>query len=1100
MSDADCRYHLNNNNEFVIENYNKAAPFSSFLPAISGLLGRPMWVFYVNRGQCISSFGINNKDYSIVEFQPANKAYRQTSLQGFRTFIKVTNEKSRAAVFYEPFQDFFAQRDYDVQQKLSITSYDIKLEEVNNSLGLKFEAGFCTLPGEKLSGLIKSLKITNISETMTEIEVLDGLPLIIPYYLINNDMKNESNLRQAWMGVEHYDTLPFYKIKVLPYDTPETVFIEGGNYYLNFDFASGRRNISRTIVEPALIFGNVTDLSYPEGFLKEGFSVPGRQVDAGVTPCGFGYKSMKLSGGRTDTTYTLTGSCGSYDMLVDFVDNILDESYIKGKIEENKKLIEGLKRHIFTYSSSKEFDLYCGQTFMDNFLRGGYPVNTGNGKHTFYAYSRKHGDLEREYNFFQIDSSYYSQGNSNFRDINQNRRNDVSFFPFTGDTNIRTFFDLIQLDGFNPLVLKGSRFTVDDRSGLEKTLKEYTCESDAAKIGKYLSKPYTPGSLLEFTEYSEVKLLKGDLDQLLNAVLSISSKEDIADFQEGYWVDHWIYNTDLLEQFSAVYPDQAVDLLFNRCEYTYYDNYEIVMPRDKKYVLTSNGVRQIGSVKKIEEKKKLIEERLIQPKKVRTNLGKGKIYKSTLASKIICLITNKIASLDPMGIGVEMESDKPGWCDALNGLPAIFGSSINESAEIMRLARFILHSIIENRVNNGLRILMPEEVYLFYKGIYELLSSGTDGYEYWEGSHQLKEAFRARIVFGIDGKEAEITVGELTNFLEMVVAKVNKGLTAAYNKHDRMYYTYFINEVTEYEIIKDEKGEDIRDKNGFPFVKASGIKQRPIPYFLEGPVHVLRTEEDIGKSRSLYNSIRKSGLYDEPLGMYKVNDNIMAETKEIGRQNIFPRGWLENEAVFLHMEYKYFLELLRCGLYEEFFECFRKAFVPFLEPDVYGRSILENSSFIASTVHPDPKVHGKGFVSRLTGASAEVLTMWLWMTAGKRPFTLNEDGQLCLEFKPVLPGWLFTDRNKAVEVFEDGRNQILQLTANTFAFNFLGNTITVYHNEGRKDTFGQSTAVIERIELHMGNETVQIEGSQIPMPYALDIRNNKVDRIDVYMK
>lgn len=39
-----------------------------------------------------------------------------------------------------------------------------------------------------------------------------------------------------------------------------------------------------------------------------------------------------------------------------------------------------------------------------------------------------------------------------------------------------------------------------------------------------------------------------------------------------------------------------------------------------------------------------------------------------------------------------------------------------------------------------------------------------------------------------------------------------------------------------------------------------------------------------------------------------------------------------------------------------------------------------------------------------------------------------------------------------------------------------------------------------KIELHMGNETVQIEGSQIQMPYALDIRNNKVDRIDVYMK
>lgn len=101
-----------------------------------------MWAFYVNRGQCISSFGVNNKDCSIMEFQPANKAYRQTSLQDFRTFIKTRCEKSGVVNFYEPFQDFFAYRDYDVQQKLFVTSYDIKLEEVNNSLGLKFLGWF----------------------------------------------------------------------------------------------------------------------------------------------------------------------------------------------------------------------------------------------------------------------------------------------------------------------------------------------------------------------------------------------------------------------------------------------------------------------------------------------------------------------------------------------------------------------------------------------------------------------------------------------------------------------------------------------------------------------------------------------------------------------------------------------------------------------------------------------------------------------------------------------------------------------------------------------------------------------------------------------
>ncbi|GAI19356.1 unnamed protein product, partial [marine sediment metagenome] len=266
-----------------------------------------------------------------------------------------------------------------------------------------------------------------------EVEVIDGLPIMIPYYLTNNDMKNESNLRQAWMSVENYKTITFYKIKVLPYDTPETLFVEGGNFYLNFDFNIDKKiNFSKVIVEPAVVFGSATDLTYPENFFEEKFSIPEKQVNAGITPCGFGYKKITLGSGETNTTYTLIGSADKYERLTRFAHHVLSEKYIIDKIDENKKLIESLKYPIFCSSSFREFDLYCGQTFMDNFLRGGYPVELGNSKHVFYVYSRKHGDLEREYNFFQIDATNFSQGNSNFRDVNQNRRNDVSFFPFKG--------------------------------------------------------------------------------------------------------------------------------------------------------------------------------------------------------------------------------------------------------------------------------------------------------------------------------------------------------------------------------------------------------------------------------------------------------------------------------------------------------------------------------------------------------------------------------------------------------------------------------------------------------------------------------------------
>ena len=36
----------------------------------------------------------------------------------------------------------------------------------------------------------------------------------------------------------------------------------------------------------------------------------------------------------------------------------------------------------------------------------------------------------------------------------------------------------------------------------------------------------------------------------------------------------------------------------------------------------------------------------------------------------------KFATMDSAGMGIEMEAGKPGWLDALNGLPALFGSGM----------------------------------------------------------------------------------------------------------------------------------------------------------------------------------------------------------------------------------------------------------------------------------------------------------------------------------------------------------------------------------------------------------------------------------------
>jgi len=73
-------------------------------------------------------------------------------------------------------------------------------------------------------------------------------------------------------------------------------------------------------------------------------------------------------------------------------------------------------------------------------MRGGYPEVFKSGT-VLYLYSRKHGDLERDYNKFQLQPNYFSQGNGNYRDTNQNRRNDIWFNPDIADEKHCFFYE-----------------------------------------------------------------------------------------------------------------------------------------------------------------------------------------------------------------------------------------------------------------------------------------------------------------------------------------------------------------------------------------------------------------------------------------------------------------------------------------------------------------------------------------------------------------------------------------------------------------------------------------------------------------------------------
>jgi hypothetical protein len=98
----------------------------------------------------------------------------------------------------------------------------------------------------------------------------------------------------------------------------------------------------------------------------------------------------------------------------------------------------------------------------------------------------------------------------------------------------------------------------------------------------------------------------------------------------------------------------------------------------------------------------------------------------------------------------------------------------------------------------------------------------------------------------------------------------------------------------------------------------------------------------------------------------------------VGRLLAFSPGWLENQSIWLHMTYKFLLELLRGRLYDEFYAELTTNLVPFMNASVYGRSPLEATSYIVSSAFPDASLHGK------------VYTLTIYMLPGIGMVNANE--------------------------------------------------------------------------------------------------------------
>merc|ERR1712238_652668 len=144
-----------------------------------------------------------------------------------------------------------------------------------------------------------------------------------------------------------------------------------------------------------------------------------------------------------------------------------------------------------------------------------------------------------------------------------------------------------------------------------------------------------------------------------------------------------------------------------------------------------------------------------------------------------------------------------------------------------------------------------------------------------------------------------------------------------------------------YDITKWNETGNTNSK-GLPLVNAKAMKVGVFPMFLEGPVRYMKTiQDDEKKMTDMYERVLTSVLRDEQLKMYYLSASLTGQSYDMGRQVAFSPGWLENQSIWMHMSYKYYLQLLRGKLYDKFFAEYRGGgILPFMDPDTYGRPLI----------------------------------------------------------------------------------------------------------------------------------------------------------------
>ena len=684
------------------------------------------------------------------------------------------------------------------------------------------------------------------------------------------------------------------------------------------------------------------------------------------------------------------------------------------------------------------------------------------------------------------------------------------------------FLSLLQADGYNPHTVESVAFTISNTIICNEIAAAAVGQADGhraqreALIKILNGGPFRPGQLFELMKEAHIELII-PIHNFVDMVAAAAEVDPIAVYESGFWADHWTYFMDFIESYLAIYPDQEENLLFGET-LRYFYSPASVRPRSRKYVLSLNFA---GVGKHIRQ----LDATAIDPDKADYRMtfydnttgwyspeanwqhdANGDIFGSSPMEKLVLLAALKFATRDPYGLGIEYEAGKPGYNTAMNGIPSMIGSGVPEVHELLHLLRYLV--TVVSRYRQSIRV--PVELYDLLESVNKevaiLLEKEKDytshlgtevprhRFEYWDRVASAREGYRERVRIVFDGKTAPVKSEYLKSTFDSWIKEVEAGLDRALaigslgdgdDGTSGLPPTYFSYNITKWK----ETGE--LNSNGHPLANATRLVLNRFPLFLEGPTSTMNTATP-DEAKEIYSKVRESPLRDNGLGMYTLSASLKGQSLDIGRAMAFAPGWLENESVWMEMSYKFYKQLLRNGMFEEFFHEMKSGgMLPFMDPDQYGRSLMECSAFVASSAIKDPAQRGRGFYARISGATSEFLMMWIPMFIGKKPFSIDgTTGLLQMQLLPAIPEWLFAKESD----FLGGNSD----TA-TVSFKLFGSIDVRYYNERGGDLF--QIPPYRYVVGYRDGSNFEVEGPVIPFGLAEKIRRVVfVASIDVYFR